>query len=552
MKKRSLLILASLVICLLLPSISSAQINHILYDKDSAIVIKGDKQFVPFEFINEKGEADGFSVDLIKALMKRLNIKYTLSLEDWDQVQEELYNKEIDMAVGMIYSKDRASKVKFGIPHCMISYNIICRKDNDFVRMEDLREKRVAVQNRDRAHGYMLEINLTDKIIPVEKIADAIEMVNDGECDAVISFDFTAFYLVHTGHYTNLRVHMTDIPAEKYSMVVNTDNEDLLYMLNSALYQMKVDGEYDKIHYKWFGVYVHNKIYKTVWYILIGLGAFLIIATCFVLLLNHRVHIATTVLQQKNDELRQENLRRMEIEDKLIKARDKAEESDRLKSAFLESLSHEIRTPLNAIIGFSSLMIDTVDEDKRVMFDKIIGTNNKLLLNMINDMIDLSTIESGAVAFANTDFDLAELCHNALESTRSIDKSQIHFIEDYQFNCTMHADKTRLFKIISNFMTNAIKFTEKGSITLGTSAYGTDGVEVRIFVKDTGVGVPSDKLEAIFDKFVKLDTFKQGTGIGLTIVKQIAEYMGGKIGVKSTYGEGSEFWVVIPINQSIL
>lgn len=529
----------------LAPNHLDAQVNY-LYDNDSVIIIKGDKQFVPFEFINEKGEPDGFSVDLIRAMMKKLNIKYTLSLEDWDKVQNELYNKEIDMAVGMIYSDERASKVKFGIPHCMISYNIICRSDKDYLNISQLSGKKIAVQNHDRAHGYILESSLTNDIVAVEKISDAIKMLAERKCDAVLSFDFTAFYLVHKGNYKNLRVHMTDIPVEKYSMVVNTDNEDLLYLLNSALYQMKIDGEYDKIYYKWFGVYVQNKVYKIIWYILLGLFLVLIIASVFILLLNHRVKLATSDLRVKNEELNKENQLRKEIERNLILAKDKAEESDKLKTAFLKSMSHEIRTPLNAIIGFSSLMTEAAEKSQVAEYDSIIKSNSKILLDMVNDLLDLSIIESSVIRFTDSDFDLSELCHQTIAEAVACDNAGNIFKEDFMKECIMHSDRSRVHQIISHLLSNSIKFTNNGIITVGFHECPDDASMIYIYVKDTGVGIPEDKVNTIFDKFVKLDSFKQGTGIGLTVTSRIVDSMGGSIGVNSVYGEGTEVWLILP------
>lgn len=544
------LLLLSALLFHALPGYSQIKQLDSIVEKGKIIIAKGDKQFVPFEFINEKGEPDGFSVELFDILMKRIGVPYTLTLDDWGVVQQELDEKKIDIAIGMIYSTKRAEHLKFGIPHCMISYNIICRKDNDYPRIEDLKGKSIIVQNKDRAHEYLLSSGLTDKIITVESISEGIELLAAGKYDAVISFDATSFYYVRKGNYKNLRVHLTDIEPERYSIVVNSDNEDLLYLLNTALYQMKIDGEYDNLYYKWFGVFEKNKIYKTVWYILAALGLLLIWTLIFNWVLRSKVRKKTKDLQAKNDEtlllvdkLKFENMKRREVEKNLIIAKDKAEENDRLKSAFLANMSHEIRTPLNSIVGFASIISETEDAGQRAEYNSIIKTNSDQLLQLINDVLDLSKIESGTVKVNKTLFDVKELCESVMTSVSMLStKPYIAFNKEFSYDCMVLSDRSLICQIITNFMTNAIKFTDRGSITIGTRCIDH---KVEIFVKDTGAGIPEDKIDSIFTRFVKLNQFVQGNGLGLSICKHIANMLEIQIGVESKLGEGSKFWILI-------
>ena len=521
--------------------------------KDRIIIAKGDMQFAPFEFLNEKGEPDGFSVELFRAMMARLDIKYKLTLEDWGKVQQELNNKKIDLAIGMIYSKERAGKVKFGIPHCMISYNIVCRKNNDFANLDQLKGKSIIVQNKDRAHEYLLTTGLTDKIITVENIAEAIKLLASGSYDAVLSFDISSFYFVRKGGYNNLLVHLTDIPPERYSVVVNTNNEDLLYMLNATIYQMKIDGEYDKIYYKWFGVYESPKISKTVWYILILLGGCLILFGIFIRLLKIRVNHATKALQRQNNEmsklvkeLRIENKMRLKVEENLIKEKERAEESDRLKSAFLANMSHEIRTPLNAIVGFSSIICETENEQDKGKFLDIILKNNDLLLQLINDVLDLSRIESGTLMMNFDYFELSDACDQVLSSVNlGAKREEVQLIREIDFDCLLYSDRSRIIQVITNFINNAFKFTTSGTITLRTQQVEENKVEIAVI--DTGIGIDDDKKELVFERFTKLNAFSQGTGLGLSICKNIIDRLQGTIGVESKIGVGSKFWIQLSI-----
>lgn len=521
--------------------------------KDRVIIAKGDMQFAPFEFINENGEPDGFSVELFRAMMTRLDIKYKLTLEDWGKVQKELNNKQIDLAIGMIYSKERAEKVKFGIPHCMISYNIVCRKNNDFANLNQLKGKSIIVQNKDRAHEYLQTTGLTDKIITVENIAEAIQLLASGKYDAVLSFDISSFYFVRKGGYNNLLVHLTDIAPERYSVVVNTNNEDLLYMLNAAIYQMKIDGEYDKIYYKWFGVYESPKVSKTVWYILALLGGCLILFGVFIRLLKLRVNHATKALQHQNNEmsklvkeLRSENEMRLKVEENLIKEKEHAEESDRLKSAFLANMSHEIRTPLNAIVGFSSIICETESEQDRGKFLDIILKNNELLLQLINDILDLSRIESGILLMNFDYFQLSDACNQALSSINLGEKrNEVQLVYELEFDCLLYSDRFRIIQVITNFLNNAFKFTTSGSITLRTQLVNNNTVEIAVI--DTGIGIDKDKKDLVFERFTKLNAFSQGTGLGLSICKNIIDRLHGTIGVESEVGVGSKFWIQLPV-----
>ena len=237
-----------------------------------------------------------------------------------------------------------------------------------------------------------------------------------------------------------------------------------------------------------------------------------------------------------------------ETERKLIAARDKAEELDRLKSAFLANMSHEIRTPLNAIVGFSSLLTETEDMKDRKQYMAIVQENTELLLQLISDILDLSKMESGAFEFVKSDTDVNLLCSEIIRSLRMKVPAGVELVfEECLPGCHVWADKNRLNQVISNFINNALKFTFSGSITLGYYRQ-TDGY-LRFYVRDTGMGIPKNKIKTVFDRFVKLNSFVHGTGLGLSICKSMVEQMGVTIGVESEEGEGSCFWFTYPYQE---
>ena len=238
-----------------------------------------------------------------------------------------------------------------------------------------------------------------------------------------------------------------------------------------------------------------------------------------------------------------------ETEQKLIIARDKAEELDRLKSAFLANMSHEIRTPLNAIVGFSSLLAETDSRNERQEYIKIVQENNELLLQLISDILDLSKIEAGTFNFVYTNVDVNETCAKIIKSMSMKVSKGVELIFEEPFpECYIYTDKNRFTQVISNFINNALKFTQQGSITLGYEQVSHQ--KIKFYVRDTGMGIPEEKQKSVFERFVKLNTFVQGTGLGLSICKSIVSQMGGEIGVDSTEGVGSCFWFTHPYHAA--
>ena len=237
---------------------------------------------------------------------------------------------------------------------------------------------------------------------------------------------------------------------------------------------------------------------------------------------------------------------RKKMEEELLKAKEAAEISNHLKSAFLANMSHEIRTPLNAIVGFSNVLAYTEDENERQEYIKIIENNNTLLLQLIGDILDLSKIEAGVFEFVYSKVNLNVLLMEVIRAARlrlKDDSVVVEFVECLP-ECVICSDVNRLMQVMNNLITNAIKFTTKGSIRVGYRL--REDESLYFYVSDTGCGIPADKLKEVFGRFVKLNSFQQGTGLGLSICESIVTRLGGQIGVISEVGQGSTFWFTLP------
>ncbi len=226
-------------------------------------------------------------------------------------------------------------------------------------------------------------------------------------------------------------------------------------------------------------------------------------------------------------------------------AQAQAEAANQNKSVFLANMSHEIRTPLNVIMGFSNLIVTAATEEEKRMHAEVLENNCSLLLQLINDILDLSKIESGTLTFAEEEMELNILLEELASAmrTRIVAEEVILNCVTLSAPCFVVAEKKRLSQVLINLLTNAIKFTTKGSIRLG---YEIHGKMLYFYVADTGCGFPESQKQKVFERFVRLDSAKPGTGLGLAICRTIVEKMGGCIGVESEEGKGSCFWFTIP------
>lgn len=247
--------------------------------------------------------------------------------------------------------------------------------------------------------------------------------------------------------------------------------------------------------------------------------------------------------------LRRDIDREKRMTKELIELKEQAENSSNLKSAYLANMSHEIRTPLNAIVGFSNLMACTDDPGEKEEYNRIIQTNNELLLQLINDILDLSKIEAGVLAFNYADEDISDIFSQIEQAFLSKVKPGVALNVKIPYErCLIHTDRNRFIQVISNFLTNACKFTDKGYIEFG---YKRTEKGITVYVTDTGMGMTKEQCEKVFDRFMKFGQDISGSGLGMAICDTIIKMFGGSLGVNSVLGEGTSFWAEIPCNPVI-
>ena len=226
-------------------------------------------------------------------------------------------------------------------------------------------------------------------------------------------------------------------------------------------------------------------------------------------------------------------------------ARIKAEESDRLKSAFLANMSHEVRTPLNAIVGFSKLVIDAECTNEKEQYAEIIERNSEILLNLFNDILDLSSLEADSLSFNIRPIKLIDICLQLEQQfCYKVKNGTKLILDDVDTELYVSGDWNRIIQIISNLLSNAAKFTPKGEIHFG---YREKEDFVEFYVKDSGIGIPAERVATIFQRFGKINDFVQGTGLGLTLCRMLVEKMGGRIWLRSQEGKGSRFYFTLPL-----
>ncbi|MFO7791070.1 MAG: response regulator [Bacteroidota bacterium] len=509
----------------------------------------GDENYPPFEYVNESGEPDGFNIRLMQKLAETVNNELTIELIPWHEVVDSM-KWGTESYVTSMYLSDRREKLYlFTTPHNKVSQAMFTPQETDIKDFEDIKDKTILVEKDDIMHDFVQDIHLTGKVKTYDNYFEAFDALKDGKGDVVLCPKVQGNYILQKKDISGIKYQELPLPLLDYCFSISNNDKNLHAILNEGLLMLRQSGAYDTIYENWYSAYAQPDfiVFLKKWLlpaILILLGL-LVLVLIWVYSLRQRVLRKTLALRL---ELHQRRL----AEKNLKYAKEKAEESNKLKTAFLSNLNHEIRTPLNSIMGFSELLLENTgkDDPKKEQLE-IIHKSSAQLLSIIEDMINMSKIEAGQVKVNNSKFRLHELLTDMQKMfkyrARYKELELILDLPDHAEDLWIKSDAGKLKQIITNLLNNAFKYTSKGEIRFG---YKPENTFLEFFVADTGCGIPEDKQELIFERFVQanndgLQTPYNGSGLGLSIAQAYVKMLGGEIHVKSKPGKGSTFYFTI-------
>jgi len=516
--------------------------------RDNPVIRLGvDPEFFPFEYIAENGQYSGITSDYIKILNERLGLDLQVVPGlSWDEVIGKSKAQEIDVLPCVGKTNERLTYLNYSDSYIAFQRVVIARSDFPFIsKLKELRDSKVAVQANTSHEGYLRDH--TDlKPVRYSTLQDSLTAVSRGNADAFIGNLASSTFWIRKLNLTNLKVAA---PVEKgrqnLYFAVRKDWPELVSILNRGLESITAEEE-DAIYQKWVSVEYEPGIApkKVVEYVIKIVGGALLLFTMF-FAWNYR--------------LKREIVQRKAAEEKLQHYTDELEEAnvhlqglDKLKSMFIASMSHELRTPLNSIIGFTGVILQGMTgEITGRQKDQLtrVYRSAKHLLSLISDVIDISKIEAGRIEVFPEEFLLSEIVDEAVENIQpQMEAKSLALEVDVPGNVAMNTDHKRLLQALINFLSNGMKFTEKGGVKIIAKDMD-DMVEIKVI--DTGIGIAEGDIPKLFEAFERLDTHLRvkagGTGLGLYLTKKlVSDLLQGEIFVFSTIEKGSTFGMRIP------
>ncbi|MCX5830667.1 MAG: ATP-binding protein [Deltaproteobacteria bacterium] len=518
------------------------------------IVRVGVYENAPKVFIPEPGKPAGIFIDIIEHIAKSEGWTLRYVPGTWGEGLDRLSKGEIDLMPDVAYSLEREKVFSFHKEPVLSDwFQVYASKDKQIRSIVDLDGKRIVVLERSvqqeafrqLAENFRFKITL----ISLPDYKQAFEVVARGEADAAITNRF--YGLVHAHKMGLEETAVIFHPTQLFFAAPRGAPDELLKTIDKHLLELKNDSQ--SLYYESLKRWTTEKtVFKLpAWMKTLALiaGLALLISLVAGVLLKVQVNARTLELRQINQEMEQRiKLRTAE----LANAMEKAQDADRIKSAFLATMSHELRTPLNSIIGFTGIILQGIvgplnDEQKKQL--NMVRGSAQHLLSLINDVLDLSKIEAGQLQIAYENFDLRSMMEKAVESARPLTGKkglELTYAVSPEIE-TINSDRRRVEQILLNLISNAVKFTEKGSVKIECKPEA-DNVTIRVV--DTGIGIKTEDLETLFRAFRQIDSGMtrkyEGTGLGLSISKRLVELMGGQIRVTSEWGAGSTFSFSLP------
>lgn len=511
----------------------------------SASVIKvGVYNNPPKVFINKDGKPDGIFIDVIKAVAKNENINVKYVVSDWNSLIAKLNKNEIDVLPDMAYSVERDTLFTFGqLPVLESWLEVFVRPAIKISSVSDLENMRIGVLQGSIQEVYLREsvktvFNIDFDLQSFDTYERKINELRNENIDIVVADRFFYYSDLYDDDIRSTSIILR--PTYLHFVFNKKNGAELACIFDKNISNLKnnAGSEYYISLNKWLDKHYHLGMPMYIKWLLIFIGFILLVIGSFTLLLRNRVKAKTKELEEKNQEL--------------MVAIEKAQESDKLKSAFLTNLSHEIRTPMNGVLGFLELIKNpNLSEKTKGEYSEIVKKSSLRLLKTMNDIVEVSKIESKQIIVNPTVADvnaIIESCRKnmeALAEEKGLEFKIGKLIPDD--SSIIKVDKAKLETVLCNLVNNAIKFTENGNIEIGNYI---ENQQLYFFVKDTGPGISEESFISIFNYFVQADNeisrSYEGAGLGLSIAKAYVEIMGGKIALSSEAGKGSIFIFYIP------
>ena len=506
------------------------------FSKDRPLVMGMNTSYAPLQYVNSQGLPTGYDVEFTKKLLMRLGIPYTFSPNHWDKMSPGIIGGKYDMGM-LVYSSYRKDTTNYSDAVFRMYYQVVYRK-KDFAEFDfrHLKGKRIAYM-KSRPIGLMLKDEGADGY-PITDLNEAIVDLSNGKYDGVICYRFQAKFHVGLLHLTD-QLKADDLSLEPREYCYASHDKRLIDAINAELKKMEAEGIVDEIYGQEVAERFGDiKIPMWVWWLLTGLVfLFMVVYVVNKNRYNRRLQSANAQLQKNNKALQ------------LATAR--AEESTRMKSIFIEQISHEIRTPLNIICGFTQVLTTTDAEldkaEKRDMSVQIID-NAERITGLVNKMLALAEINSSVVLEREDHTSAAVIAQEAIKAAGINKASHVQFKLVKLFGAEQMFDTHLRSAVLAlqQLLDNAKKFIEQGQVTLQISNH--EGLACFV-VEDTGTSIPVYQAERIFDEFVQLDEYSDGTGIGLSIARSLARRLGGDIVLDTTYTGGARFVMTIQSQQ---
>jgi signal transduction histidine kinase len=515
------------------------------------IVAVGDYDYPPFTFFDTNtGLPAGHDVDFINHIAYILKAEVEIRLLNWEEAQNAVENGEADVLLSVLHSAGRSDRFDFTIPYHAEHYAIFVNRQSAIRDISDLEGKEAIVLAGDASiENFIKPMNLQGNSVLVQSLPIAIKLLNSGKHDFVVAPYNLGRLTIEEYRCENVKVTGPPVLPSLYRLAVKKGNTGLLAELNEAIDVFKSGPQYGKINRKWF-IYQRGEELSIVLFMKYAAYAIIPVLSALLVLFFWSWTLKRQVIK-KTRELKKS-------QQELIIAKEKAEESDRLKSSFLANMSHEIRTPMNGILGFAELLKKSdLKGDQQQRYIEIIEDSGNRMLNIINDIVDISKIEAKLmdVYMAGTNIN-EQIKYIYIFFTPEAERKGLHIsirksLPDEE--AIVNTDREKIYAVLTNLVKNAIKYTIEGSIEIG---YERKEPNLEFFVRDTGIGIPEDRQKSIFKRFVQVENSytntQEGAGLGLSISKAYVEMLGGEIWVDSIEGKGSTFYFTIPYHFELI